>query len=224
MIALNPNQTFEFTLDSENGMPRSDRTVFVSRFLSSGALAEVDQLTNQAAEVLGTDEETELLLKALALGAVVLKPATRPDGDHLLILLDIEADKIPEQVTRFTFTVLNGDQLDRVRKALAETEHASPIAALPVLTEAFGVAQIRAQVKVSDLTISEIRELLGKACQTSRLARASHLKDLAASDLWDLLTRVLRLSRLTEEERKKSALQSASAAAARSAGIVRRSA
>jgi hypothetical protein len=226
MIALDPNQTFEFTIDIEGGKLPGDRAVFVSRFMTARQMANIDALTDQAAAATarGGDPRESLVAAALIALAAVRSPAKVFDVEQAEFALDIDAAKPAGQQPLFCVVLMDEEATSRVEELVKLAATGAPQRRLDLYAEAFRVAKVslkgRGDDLVGSLTFEEIGEVLDKAVRLSRIRRVTieTLGQLAADDLWDLITKQIRLSRLTEAERKKSALQSASAAARKSAG------
>jgi hypothetical protein len=224
MIALNPKQTFKFSLEVDEPRAEECRTSFISRFLSAGMLAELDELTNEA-DVKSGEQERQLLIRAIAIGFVTLQQPAEAVAD-VVLFLDIEADKPAAERTRFVFRLLTPEEIVEVDRWRDQTAGERIVDVIRKRKEAIdvGLQEVRTPLgepfDFASCTISELEELLGKIVRISRLAGALDLTNLATPDLWAVALKMIRLSRLTEIERKKSALQSASAAAAKSARTV----
>ena len=80
-LALNPNATFELTLDLDADLPESDRAVFIARHLTAGEVVRLDELLSKA-QADDTDRtiENDLLNQALAIQLVGWRNVRGRDG------------------------------------------------------------------------------------------------------------------------------------------------
>lgn len=220
MLALDPDQKFSFTLPEPppaaggggGGGTEFMGRRFSSRFPSSRQLAQIDRLTDDADDPkLAPDEATRKKLILQALEMVEMLPAgdTRP---ALRFILDIEAGKADATV----FTVIEDAAAIAAARALLETSVPTIAEEVKLLANA-AAACVTADINLEDATKLELREIVTKALRLWRFSQARALSDLDSGDLLDVVIKVINLSRITENERKKSALQSAAAATRRSA-------
>jgi hypothetical protein len=177
------------------------RTVFVCRYPTANQLAEMDQLMVQATG----ETEKETLLKAARLVLVSMTPGSGP----LTLSLDIDAGK--EDAAVFT---TNG-QFKAMDELVKDVDAASVSGELAILQKAISLC-LTTVPNLESATIGELREIVRKSVRLSRLAAAKTLEDLNTTDLREVLDTIYVESHLSENERKKSALQSAAAAARRS--------
>jgi hypothetical protein len=224
MIALDPNQTFEFTLQIEEGKPTADRAVLVSRFMTARQLAHVDALTDQAAAAAasGEDPKPHLVAAVLVALAAVRLPANVVEKETAAFSLDIDAGKPDGERPVFSTVLMGPADIGRSHDLLASADAGVPAQRLEIYEQAIAIAGIKPPGGLDDvagsLTLSEMHEVIERAVRLSRvrLLTIETLPELDEEDLWEIVLKQIRLSRLTEVERKKSALQSASAAARKS--------
>lgn len=203
MIALSPKNTFPFSLDID--ARRTVRTSFVCRYPTADQLAEIDRLSNESigkAEA----EEKRLLLEAIKVVLVSMTPGSGP----LVFSLDIDAGNLAAQVF-----VAKGD-IKTMSELVDQTDDNSTTGAVAILRKAIGLC-LESVPDLQSATISELREITHKSVKLARVAAAKAVEDLDTTDLWDVVNKIFVESRLSEIERKKSALRSAAAAMRRSA-------
>lgn len=212
MIALNPDQVFSFSLDVEARKEEAQQTKFRCRFPTARQLAEIDRLTDEANDKPEAEQKRLLLESAAAASTVLVLPRIACPGSFAL---DINAGK--QDVPLYEVLAVMPEQLAKAQALVEQAEGATPGIALPLVLEAI-VILVDEPWDLEHATLGELLEIAGKAIQLSRLAAAKTLEDLSSLDLWEVVVRkIVRLSGLTENDRKKSALRSAAAATRRSA-------
>jgi hypothetical protein len=94
MIALDPQETVDFSLDVDAAKPAHNRPTFVAKFMTGREEAKVQRLWREATQKEG-DERLDLLAQAAAVGLVGWRNVSSGDGRPILF----DPLKLPDIVT-----------------------------------------------------------------------------------------------------------------------------
>lgn len=228
MIALDPKQTFDFFIEADAFKPDRRRLKFTSRFPTHLQLLEMNRCLARAEGMERKEPTPDLagakkaVLEALAVTTVAMSVPLTASEEAFAFSLDIEAAAAADCRTTFHSHLLSKEELERAKQILnaaatlpdeEQVESLKTVIRMSVDRITVGAAPTDGEQTIQGATMAELREIAGKAYVLSRLAHVVVIEDLEIGDLYDIAINLVRQARLTEIDRKKSALRSASLAA-----------